>query len=184
MRPKVLIITNRLVIGGPSFHVADLASGLQGDFDIQIVGGEAAKGEEINLNIFRGLEHEPIMLPCLRHRMNPWQDMRAFFAIRSIIREFQPDIIHTHTSKPGLIGRLAAKRKKVKLVHTFHGHLFYGYFGKQASRFLVRLEQFLAKRTHALIALSPKQKKELVDDFKIEASQKVHVIFPGLMPSD
>lgn len=181
MRKKILIITNRFVIGGPAFHVADLACRLQNDFDIRIIGGEAGVGEEINLQIFSGLENEPILLPCFGKSINPVKDIKSFLKIRAFIREFKPDIVHTHTSKPGLLGRIAAITAKVPIIiHTYHGHLFSGYFRLLFNKILIRTERFLAKKTTAIIALSESQAIDFYDKYKIAPKEKIRIVLPGI----
>ncbi len=178
--PKLLIITNRFVIGGPAFHVADLAFQLQDDFDVLIIGGEAGKGEETNRDMFSKLKTEPFVIDGFSRKTNLIKDWRAYKKIKKIIRDFQPDIVHTHTSKPGLLGRMAAKRMGVKvIVHTYHGNLFEGYFNSLITRLIIRLEKFLAKRSSVLIALSPKQKEALIN-YGIAELQKIKVIYPGI----
>ncbi len=181
MKPKLLIITNRFVIGGPAFHVAELTRFLQDDFDVLIVGGIAGKGEETNIDMFEGLKSEPVTVEGFSRIFNPLSDYRAYGKIKKIIAEFKPDIVHTHTFKPGFIGRLAARSLKVKtIVHTFHGNLFTGYFHPFISRLLVLIERFLARKSSAIIALSPKQKDELVKKYRVAGSDKIRLIFPGI----
>jgi glycosyltransferase involved in cell wall biosynthesis len=180
---KILIITNRFVIGGPAFHVADLAAGLQSDFDIRIVGGEAARGEQVNLDIFTGLQHEPHIIPSLGQRFSPLRDVYAFFALKKFIKTFKPDIIHTHTSKPGLIGRLAALGAKARVIHTYHGTLFTGYFSSTITSLLIRTERFLARKSDAIISLSNQQAKEISQKLNLQTSAKIKVVLPGI-PSE
>ena len=85
--------------------------------------------------------------------------------------------MHTHASKSGAIGRLAARSGNVKLVvHTFHGHVFHSYFNKLMSSLIVRFERYLAKKTDAIIAISDSQKNELVEVYKIAPTGKVFTI--------
>jgi len=177
---KLLIISNRFVIGGPAFHVADLASQLQDDFDILIVGGEAGKGEETDRDVFQKLNKEPILIDGFSRRASLIKDYKSYIRIKKIIREFNPDIVHTHTSKPGFLGRMAAHSFKVKaIVHTYHGNLFDGYFNSIISCAFVRLERFLARRSTALIALSPQQKKVLLAK-SIGQEEKIRMIYAGI----
>lgn len=178
---KLLILTNRFVIGGPSVHTAMLATGLQDDFDVQMVGGRAAHGEQTNLNLFKELKNEPILLPVLSPRFSLFSDLRYYFQIKKIIAEFQPDIIHTHTSKPGMWGRLAARRMGVKyIVHTYHGHLFHHYFTYLFSAVLVRVERYLGRKTDKVICLSDRQMKDIVENYKICTPEQTEVIHLGL----
>ena len=81
------------------------------------------------------------------HRsLNPFDDLRAFFALRRVIKEINPDLVNTHTSKAGVLGRIAAKsiNRKIPVVHTYHGHLIYGYFAKYKTFVFTLIERFLA----------------------------------------
>jgi glycosyltransferase involved in cell wall biosynthesis len=116
-------------------------------------------------------------LPEMRREINFFGDRRAYLKIREIIREFKPDIVHTHAAKPGTVGRLAAIHEKVPvIVHTFHGHVFHSYFGKLKTRVFLEIEKYLAKRSSAIIAISEKQKNELVSQYHVCEAEKVHVV--------
>lgn len=109
--------------------------------------------------------------------LNPFKDYKSYFQLRKIIDEFKPDIVHTHAAKAGAVGRLAASHAGVKaIVHTFHGHVFHSYFGKAKTQLFISIERYLAKRTHKIITLSPKQKTELADEFKIAPSEKFEIV--------
>ena len=83
----------------------------------------------------------------------------------------------THAAKPGAIGRLAAAALNVPaIVHTFHGHVFHSYFNSLKSKLFINTERYLARKSHAIIAISDQQKKELVHDFAIAPENKFHVV--------
>jgi glycosyltransferase involved in cell wall biosynthesis len=85
--------------------------------------------------------------------------------------------VHTHAAKPGAIGRLAASAMNVPaIVHTFHGHVFHSYFNTLKTNLFINTERYLARRSHAIVAISRQQKKELAEDFKIAPPEKFHVI--------
>jgi len=181
MKPRLLIITNRFVIGGPAYHVADLATRLQDDFEILVVGGVPGKGEQANTDMFAALENEPVVVEGFSRKASIRNDLRSYRKIKSIIKDFKPDIVHTHTGKPGIIGRIAARRSGVKaVVHTFHGNLFQGYFPAFISKGIVLLERMLARKTDAIIALSELQKKDLTEKYNIARADKIRVILPGI----
>ena len=93
------------------------------------------------------------------------------------MKEYQPDIVHTHASKSGALGRLAAISLKVPIIiHTFHGHVFHSYFGKFKTLFYILIERFLAKKSSAIIAISHLQKNELTKVFNICPEKKMCVI--------
>ena len=174
---KILHITNRLVIGGPSRHVAMLAKGLQSDYEVLVVGGSAAPGEVLALDLFEGLKNQPILIPELSRKLSLSRDYKVYNKLRKIIQEFQPDIVHTHTSKVGALGRKAAKKEGVaKIVHTYHGLIFENYFSGVLNLGLITLERSLAKSTTHLIALSNQQKNSLVQQYKIAVEDKFSII--------
>jgi glycosyltransferase involved in cell wall biosynthesis len=86
-------------------------------------------------------------------------DVRAFFALVAMIKKIAPDVIHTHTAKAGVLGRLAAilAGRSAKRVHTFHGHLLHGYFSGWKVKLVIAIEKFLAKHTDVLVAVGNDQ---------------------------
>jgi hypothetical protein len=80
------------------------------------------------------------------------------------IRRERPDIVHTHTSKAGILGRLAARMAGVPhIVHTPHGHVFNGHFGRFAAGLFLILERFFAGFTEKTVALTAGEKRDYVD---------------------
>ena len=174
---KILLITNRLVIGGPSRHVAMLAEGLQNDYEVMVVGGNAAEGEVLALDLFDGLKNQPILIPELSRKISLSRDYKVYRKLRKIIRDFQPDIVHTHTSKVGAMGRIAAKKEGVSSIyHTYHGLIFENYFSGILNVGLLRFDRYLATFTKQIIALSPQQKEHLVNKYQICSTDKIVVI--------
>ncbi|SVB40289.1 uncharacterized protein METZ01_LOCUS193143, partial [marine metagenome] len=144
-------------VGGPAWQVSVLTRGLdQNRFQSLLLAGELEDGEGDFLGL-RDPDLPVTKIPVLRRSIRLGalgDDLRALVAIRRAIKQFRPDIVHTHTAKAGLLGRLAAVTCRVPLrVHTFHGHLLYGYFGPATSRMLLTIERVLARRTTALVAV-------------------------------
>jgi len=175
--PKILRIINRFNIGGITYNVSYLSKYLDSSYETLLVGGPEEEGEDSSLYIPESLGLKPKVLHQFQREINLIADYKAYKEIKKIIREFKPDIIHTHASKAGAIGRLAAIRCKVPIiVHTFHGHVFHSYFGKFKTTFYKFVERYLAKKSTAIVAISNKQKLELTETFKIAQKEKVHVI--------
>ena len=104
-------------------------------------------------------------IATLARPIRPIADARTAVAIARVIRRYRPDLIHTHLSKAGLLGRaVAIATSRAVRVHTFHGTVFGGYFGSTASGGIVRAERFLGDRTDAIVALSDRQRDELIDN--------------------
>ncbi len=175
--PKVLRIINRFNIGGITYNVSYLSKFLEPEFETLLVGGPEEEGEDSSLYIPLGLGLKPKVLNQFQRSINFKADYNAYKEIKRLIKEFKPDIVHTHASKAGAVGRLAAIHCKVPIiVHTFHGHVFHSYFGKLKTAFYIFIERYLAKRSTAIVAISKKQKQELSETFKITHKEHIHVV--------
>lgn len=175
--PRVLRIINRFNLGGPTYNAAYLSRYLSSDFETMLIGGIKEDSEESSEYIVRNLGLEPVLIPEMRRSLNPTNDFVAYRKISKIIKEFKPDIVHTHASKAGTVGRMAAARQNVPVVvHTFHGHVFHSYFNSAKTRVILNIEQGLAEQTSKIIAISEKQKEELSQTFKIAPPEKFEVI--------
>lgn len=153
---KILRTIARLNIGGPALHVSLLSAGLNdvGYQHLLVVGsGSEREGNLADLAERDGVKLCP--LPALRREISPTRDIFCLVQLRRILRDYRPDIVHTHTAKAGFIGRTAALLEGVPvLAHTFHGHVLSGYFGFLKERLFRWIESFLAARTHLLITVS------------------------------
>ena len=175
--PRILRIINRFNLGGPTYNAAYLSRYMPNDYETLLVGGLKEDDEESSEYIVRNLGIEPIVIPEMRRQLDAKSDMVAYRKIMRLIRDFKPDIVHTHASKAGTVGRLAAIRSNVPvIVHTFHGHVFHSYFGKKQTKMFLNIERGLAQHTSQIIAISQKQKDELCDTFKIAPEEKFTII--------
>ncbi len=175
--PKVLRILNRFNLGGPTYNAVLLTKFLAPEYETLLIGGAHEPGEESSLFIANQYGINPIIIPEMRRSINPFTDRKALLKIQNIINEFKPDIVHTHASKAGALGRKAAFNCGVPVVvHTFHGHVFHSYFNSVKTAFVKKIERSLAKKSSAIIAISNEQKVDLTKRFKICDESKTHVI--------
>lgn len=175
--PKILRIINRFNLGGITYNVSYLSKYLPQEYETLLAGGTHEEGEESSLYIPQSLGLKPLLVEEMRRSINPLQDYFAYRRIKQLIHEFKPDIVHTHASKAGAIGRLAAIGCKVPvIVHTFHGHVFHGYFGKFKTTVFKIIERYLAKKSNAIVAISNIQKQELSAIHNICKAENIHVI--------
>lgn len=184
-RIKILRIIARLNIGGPAIHTILLTEGLDKTrFQSLLVSGRVDKNEGDMSYYAAEKKVNPIFIPELRRKLGLAGDIAALTRIFKIIKAEQPDIIHTHTAKAGTLGRLAGilynllhykSGKQVKLIHTFHGHVFEGYFGKFETRIFIFIERFLAIFTSRIITVSESVKNELIA-LGICKPEKINVI--------
>lgn len=174
---KVLRILNRFNLGGPTYNAAFLTKHLSSEFKTLLVGGEIDQSENSSLHILEDLRIKPIIIPEMKRSINYNNDLKAYYKLKEIIHRFKPDIIHTHASKAGSLGRWAAYRCKVPIiVHTFHGHVFHSYFGPAKTSMVKSVERSLARISSSIVAISDKQKDELCNIHQIAPEEKVSVI--------
>jgi glycosyltransferase involved in cell wall biosynthesis len=116
--------------------------------------------------------------------VSPLRDLRALWRIYRFFRAWQPDVVHTHMAKAGTVGRLAAllynrsrpKAQRARLIHTYHGHVFEGYFGSPTTRMFLAIERWLARRTDALVAISPQVRHDLLHTYGVAREDQVHLV--------
>jgi glycosyltransferase involved in cell wall biosynthesis len=186
---RVLRVIARLNVGGPARHVAMLGDGLRArGFDTVLVYGstEPTEGSLEDLVESRGLH--AVKIPELGRRIRPWSDVHAFFKVLRLIFRERPDVVHTHTAKAGALGRLAAftynltrpRDRRCLIVHTFHGHVFSGYFGPAGSWAVRTVERALAAMTDQVLTISAIQKDDICRRYRIAPARKTRVIELGI----
>jgi glycosyltransferase involved in cell wall biosynthesis len=190
---RILRIIARLNIGGPAIQ-AVLLSGpdVEPKYRSKLICGNIGSSEGDMRYLAEQKGVAPIIIAELGREISPWKDLSSFLALRRLIGEERPQIVHTHTAKAGTLGRLAilslnlarSKYRKIKAVHTFHGHVFEGYFSKTKSLLFLWIERLLAMATDVIIAISDTQKKDLAEKFHIAPAEKIRTIELGfdLMP--
>jgi len=177
---KILRIITRMNGGGPVNQVVILNNAIPNSI---LVYGSISKGEVDSDHLVNGLKS--YFVPEMKREINLVQDLKALFKICKIVWKEQPDIIHTHTSKAGVLGRIAGilfklwSSKNMRLFHTFHGNIFDGYFSPVLVGVIVFIERVLALGTYKLIAITYSQKEELLKR-KITKENKIEVIPLGL----
>lgn len=164
---RVLRVIARLNVGGPALHVTYLTRGLtERGYETTLVAGDVGRGEESMAFVAEQAGVEVLRLPGLSRDLSPARDAVAAWRLARIIRRLEPDIVHTHTAKAGAIGRaatlLAVSGRRPVVVHTFHGHVLRGYFGRAGALLFRVIEMVLARATDRLIAVSPEVRDELV----------------------
>ena len=164
-------------MGGPTYNVAYLSKYLEPRYQTLLIGGMKDDSEASSDFIIKSLGLEPKLIESIRRSINPVNDFDAYRAIVKIIKQEKPDIVHTHAAKSGALGRLAAFSCKVPVVaHTFHGNVFHSYFGKTKTSVFKSIERYLAERSTAIVAISKKQKEELVNVHKLAPEHKVKIV--------
>ena len=178
--PKIVRIIARLNIGGPAIHTVLTTAGIK-NFDTTLVAGQcgAEEGDMSYLARERGVE--PMIIEELGREISPFDDVRAFARLVRVLRRERPDIVHTHTAKAGTLGRLAAIVARVPVrVHTFHGHVFDGYFPPWKTRVFLLIERTLARFTDRILTVSDGQRSDLAERYQIADAERIEVVPLGL----
>ncbi len=174
---RVFRLINRFNLGGPTYNVTYLTKFLSPEFETLLAGGMKDESEASSEHIPQQYGLKPLIIEQMKRSINPADDIIAYQKIKKIIRDYKPHIVHTHASKAGFLGRMAAISCKVPIiVHTYHGHVFHSYFNTIQSSVYKNIERYLGAKSTALIALSNIQKQELSQIYKIAPAEKFHVI--------
>jgi glycosyltransferase involved in cell wall biosynthesis len=182
---KVMQIIARMNVGGPAVLVADLMRNLDSSkFEARLVTGYCDENESDYLDEV-ATDIKAIRIPGFGRSISIGNDLKAFFLLMREIRRFKPDVVHTHTAKAGVLGRVAAflARPSAKRIHTFHGHLLHGYFGSRKVQIVVFLEKILGLITYKFVSIGNMVKDDLVKA-GIAKDWKFEVIYPGLQNLD
>lgn len=159
-RPAIVRVITRLNVGGPARHALLLCRELAAEYDTTLAAGTptASEGEMADPDV------RVVRVPLVRP-LSVYHDPRAVLAVRRLLSARRPALVHSHMAKAGTVGRVAAVtvRPRPKLVHTFHGHVLEGYFGRWSQRAFIEVERQLARRSDALIAVSSEIRDQLLD---------------------
>ncbi len=184
---KIVRIIARLNVGGPARHVVWLTKELNDtEFQTSLLAGIVPEGEE-DMSFFADENGvAPVYIEQMSRELSPKDIISLWKIFRAISRE-KPDIIHTHTAKAGTVGRIAAllyrisSRKKVRIVHTFHGHIFHSYYGKLKTKIFLLIEKTLALlATDKIITISQKQFEEIHHEFGIGKKEQFKIVPLGI----
>ncbi|MEE8148182.1 MAG: glycosyltransferase, partial [Longimicrobiales bacterium] len=178
---RVVRVFSRLNIGGPAVHVVLLSAGLRPlGYETRLVVGRESPREGNMLGLAAEKNVECERMPGLAREIAPLSDLRALIGLHRLFRTWRPTIVHTHTAKAGLLGRIAAGAARVPvIVHTYHGHVLHGYFSPAKTTVFRWLETRLAALTDALVAVSESVKEDLVR-LGVAPADRIRVIPLGL----
>jgi len=180
--PKVLRVLNRLNVGGPTYNVAYLSKYINPQYQTRVLAGVKEPHEGSSEYMLQDLDVPYKFVPGMFRSISPAKDFKALRFIQKEVKEYKPDIVHTHAAKAGVLGRLAAyhnPNRPKAILHTYHGNVFDGYFSPLKTKIFLAIERYLANISTAIIAISEQQKDDLVNKYKIAPANKVHVIRLG-----
>ena len=184
---KIVRIIARLNVGGPARHVVWLNKALENnEYQSVLLAGKVPEGEE-DMSYFAAENAvEPFYIEQMSRELSP-KDAISIWKIFLQLKREQPDIIHTHTAKAGTVGRVAGflyrwlAWKKVKIVHTFHGHIFHSYYGSLKTKIFLIIEKVLASAaTDKIVVISHQQFEEIHGIFGVGKKEQFRIIPLGI----
>ncbi len=180
---KVMMIVARLNVGGVALNVLQTVHALQQHQNIEVilVHGKVGVQEGDMQYLAENLGVKTIVLPSLGRELSPKHDLNTLWQLYRLMRQHRPDVVHTHTAKAGFVGRWAAFFARIPIrLHTFHGHVFHGYFSPRKTQIFLWMERLSAKISTRIITLSEVLRDELSEIYRVAPKNKIVVIPLGL----
>jgi glycosyltransferase involved in cell wall biosynthesis len=179
---RIAHVITRLILGGAQENTLLTCEDLVRVYhdDVLLVTGPALGPEGSLMDRGRAGGVPMEVVPQMRRAIHPWRDLASYLRIKRILRDFQPDVVHTHSAKAGILGRLAASRLRVRaIVHGVHGAPFHPYQGRGAWAFFRACERWAAPKCHALVSVA-----DAMTDLMVEAGvaprEKFTTIYSGM----
>jgi glycosyltransferase involved in cell wall biosynthesis len=181
---RVARVITRLNIGGPSIQAIGLTTALEPfGFESRLLHGRLGQGEG-DMSYLLPPGADAAYIATLGRPIAPFADVRTLVRLYRELRRLEPSVVHTHMAKAGLLGRLAAAAynltrgaaPRARVVHTYHGHVLDGYFSPLVSRIFIAMERWLARRSDALIAISPAIRRDLAEVYRIGRDPQYRVV--------
>ncbi len=179
---RIAHIITRLILGGAQENTLLSCEDLMriyGD-EVLLITGPPLGPEGSLLDRARAGGLPLVIIPELRRAIHPWRDLVSYYRIKQAIREFQPEVVHTHSAKGGLLGRAAASALGVPaIVHGVHGAPFHPYQGRGARAFFRACERWAASRCHAMVSVADAM-TELMVNAGVAPREKFTTIYSGM----
>ena len=175
---KIINLLSRMNIGGPSVHTVLLTKYLDDkNFTSMLVSGTLSEGEGDMSYLVDQYQIEHRSIKTLQREISPVDDIKAIIELYKIFKKEKPQIVHTNLAKAGMVGRLAAWLAGIPVIlHTYHGHVFSGYFSSLKTSIYILIERFMALLSTSVISVSEMIKKDICSVYKITSEKKVSVI--------
>jgi glycosyltransferase involved in cell wall biosynthesis len=179
---RIAHVITRLILGGAQENVVLCCEDLMRDYgdDVLLITGPALGPEGSLLDRARAGGVPLAIVPSLRRAIRPGRDLAAYRAIGNALREFRPEVVHTHSAKAGILGRAVAWRMEVPaVIHTVHGAPFHPYQSAWARAFFRGCERWAARRCHALVSVADAM-TDLLVGAGVAPREKFTTIYSGI----
>jgi glycosyltransferase involved in cell wall biosynthesis len=174
-KPKVLYIVTKATSGGVGSHLIEFLHGFKDRYDISLVTGEMGALVEVA----QKLGIDCYLLPSMNNSLNPLNDFKTIRHFTQLVRQIKPDLIHAHSSKSGIVGRLGGAITSTPVIFTAHGWGFTPGI-KPLQRFLVWASEFLVARLTDRIICVSHYDYRLAHKFWVGSTKQLHTIYNGV----
>jgi len=163
-KKSVLLLITRLDRGGSADATLHLARGLvECGYKVLLVSGKTVEPSTDLQSYGTASGFQLVMLNSLVRQLNPWLDLITLIKLYGLIVHFRPQVLHTNTSKAGFLGRLVGYIARVpRIVHSDHGHIFYGYYNQATTRFFISLEKLAAHWCDLVLNLTASGRRDYI----------------------
>jgi len=179
---RIAHVITRLILGGAQENTVLSCEDLvrtYGD-DVLLVTGPALGPEGSLMDRVRAGGVPMEVVSPLRRPIHPWRDLVSYLRIKAILRDFQPDVVHTHSGKAGVLARAAASRLRVRaIVHGVHGAPFHPYQGRGARAVFRACERWAAPKCHAFVSVADAM-TDLMVEARVAPREKFTTIYSGM----
>jgi len=178
---KICHVITRLIVGGAQENTLLTIKGhLEKGHEVELATGFSPGREGKLLENAQYGDFPVVEFPDLVREISPWHDLKAYFALKKYFKKNKFDVVHTHSSKAGIIGRMAARAAKVPVVvHTVHGQAFHPYQSRLKNRLFIFLERFAAGKCDKIYAVAQAMIDQCVDA-KVAKREKYMVVYSGM----
>lgn len=167
---RIMHISTRLILGGSQENTVLSCEGqVRRGHEVSLVFGPIYGPEGSLLDRVKrfrtpdGRTIQAIETPNLVRELNPIKDWKCYWDLRKLMREWKPDVVHTHSSKAGILGRMAAWMQRVPcVIHTIHGPPFHPYEKRWRNAMYIRSERYAAKRCHVIACVADAMRDEFL----------------------
>ncbi|MGH9720030.1 MAG: glycosyltransferase [Bryobacteraceae bacterium] len=181
MSTSIVRVLTRLGAGGPPIHAVLVTREMNHLGYTSVLVAGRCDSEDGDMSYLLRPDDPVHWIEEMSRRVSPWQDFKALVKLYRFLRRERPAIVHTHTAKAGVLGRIAARLAGVPVVvHTFHGNVLNGYFSRPVNAAIRLLERTLARFTDAICVIAPQQAEEMSGRYRIAPREKVHVVPLGM----